>query len=131
MSCSGSCPRPTYTQTQHPSRLTARLTANPPDNRHPRRTTLDAYTHSDLRRCGRQCPPDQLTRTESRGGELCSAWALNSLYGPDLRRCSAVTGGYIRGSGANQAGAVISGAAAVVLRQHPTRINNQVKALLT
>jgi hypothetical protein len=70
-------------------------------------------------------------RTESRGGELCSAWALNSLYGPDLRRCSAVTGGYIRGSGANQTAAVISGAAAVVLRQHPTRTKNQVKALLT
>jgi hypothetical protein len=30
-----------------------------------------------------------------------------------------VTGWYIRGSGANQAAAVISGAAAVVLRQHP------------
>jgi hypothetical protein len=46
-------------------------------------------------------------------------------------RCSAVTGGYLRGSGANQAGAVISGAAAVVLRQHPPRTNTQVKALLT
>jgi hypothetical protein len=42
-----------------------------------------------------------------------------------------VTGGYIRGSGANQAAAVIFGAAAVVLRQHPTRTTNQVKALLT
>jgi len=41
-----------------------------------------------------------------------------------------VTGGHIRGSGANQAAAVISGAAAVVLRQHPTR-TNQVKAPLT
>jgi hypothetical protein len=30
---------------------------------------------------------------------------------------SAVTGGYIRGSGANQAGAVIFGAAAVARRQ--------------
>jgi Subtilase family len=47
------------------------------------------------------------------------------------RRCSAVTGGYLRGSGANQAAAVISGAAAAVLRQHPTRTNTQVKALLT
>jgi len=33
---------------------------------------------------------------------------------------SAVTGEYIRGSGANQAAAVISGAAAVVLRQGST-----------
>jgi hypothetical protein len=38
--------------------------------------------------------------------------------------------GYIGGSGANQAGAVISGTAAVALRQHPLT-NNQVKALLT
>jgi hypothetical protein len=44
---------------------------------------------------------------------------------------SAVTGEYIRGSGANQAAAVISGAAAVVLRQGLHWTNNQVKALLT
>jgi hypothetical protein len=52
MSCNGSCPQPTYTQTQHPPRLTAKLTANPHDNRDPRRTTLDGYTHPELRRSG-------------------------------------------------------------------------------
>ena len=34
--------------------LTAKLTANPPDNRRPQRTTLDAYTRPELRRCGRR-----------------------------------------------------------------------------
>jgi serine protease AprX len=43
----------------------------------------------------------------------------------------AVTGGYLRGSGTSQATAVMSGAAALVLQQHPTWTNNQVKALLT
>lgn len=43
----------------------------------------------------------------------------------------AVTGGYMRGSGTSQATAVMSGAAALVLQQHPTLTNNQVKALLT
>jgi serine protease AprX len=43
----------------------------------------------------------------------------------------AVTGGYMRGSGTSQAAAVMSGAAALVLQQHPTWTNNQVKALLT
>ena len=42
-----------------------------------------------------------------------------------------VTGGYLRGSGTSQATAVASGAAALVLSQHPTWTNNQVKALLT
>ena len=37
---------------QHPPRLTAKLTANPPDNRGPRRTALDGYTRPELRRCG-------------------------------------------------------------------------------
>jgi serine protease AprX len=43
----------------------------------------------------------------------------------------AVTGGYMRGSGTSQATAVMSGAAALILQQHPTWTNNQVKALLT
>jgi serine protease AprX len=43
----------------------------------------------------------------------------------------AVDGGFIRGSGTSQAAAVMSGAAALVLQQHPTWTNNQVKALLT
>ena len=43
----------------------------------------------------------------------------------------AVTGGFMRGSGTSQATAVMSGAAALVLQQHPTWTNNQVKALLT
>jgi serine protease AprX len=43
----------------------------------------------------------------------------------------AVTGGFIRGSGTSQATAVVSGAAALVLSQHPTWTNNQLKALLT
>jgi hypothetical protein len=34
--------------------LTAKLTANPPDYRGPRRTTLDGYTHPELRRCDRR-----------------------------------------------------------------------------
>ena len=43
----------------------------------------------------------------------------------------AVTGGYMRGSGTSQATAVVSGAAALVLSQHPTWTPIQVKALLT
>jgi serine protease AprX len=43
----------------------------------------------------------------------------------------AVDGGFIRGSGTSQAAAVMSGAAALILQQHPTWTNNQVKALLT
>jgi serine protease AprX len=43
----------------------------------------------------------------------------------------AVEGGYMRGSGTSQAAAVMSGAAALVLQQHPTWTNNQVKAVLT
>jgi len=43
----------------------------------------------------------------------------------------AVTGGYMRGSGTSQATAVVSGAAALVLQQHPTWTPTQVKALLT
>jgi serine protease AprX len=43
----------------------------------------------------------------------------------------AVTGGYLRGSGTSQATAVASGAAALVLQQHPAWTNIQVKALLT
>jgi YD repeat-containing protein len=43
----------------------------------------------------------------------------------------AVDGGFMRGSGTSQATAVVSGAAALVLQQHPTWTNNQVKALLT
>jgi serine protease AprX len=43
----------------------------------------------------------------------------------------AVTGGFMRGSGTSQATAVVSGAAALVLQQHPTWTPTQVKALLT
>jgi serine protease AprX len=43
----------------------------------------------------------------------------------------AVTGGFMRGSGTSQATAVMSGAAALILQQHPTWTNNQVKAVLT
>ncbi len=43
----------------------------------------------------------------------------------------AVTGGFMRGSGTSQATAVMSGAAALVLQQHPTWTPVQVKALLT
>ena len=50
--------------------------------------------------------------------------------GQTYRAATAVTGGYIRGSGANQAGAVISGAARSSC-EAPPRTNNQVKALLT
>lgn len=34
--------------------VTAKLTANPRDNRRPRRIALDGYTHFDLRRWGRR-----------------------------------------------------------------------------
>ena len=34
--------------------LTAKLTANPPDNRGLPRTTVDGYTHPELRRCDRR-----------------------------------------------------------------------------
>ena len=57
--------------------------------------------------------------------------ALSSLHGPDLRRCECGDRWVHTRQRRNQAGAVISGAAAVVLRQHPTRTNNKVKALLT
>jgi serine protease AprX len=43
----------------------------------------------------------------------------------------AVAGGYLRGSGTSQAAAVVSGAAALVLSQHPSWTPVQVKALLT
>jgi serine protease AprX len=52
---------------------------------------------------------------------------IDQTYGA----AGAVTGGYLRGSGTSQATAVMSGAAALVLQQHPTWTNNQVKALLT
>jgi serine protease AprX len=42
-----------------------------------------------------------------------------------------VAGGYLRGSGTSQATAVVSGAVALLLQQHPTWTNNQVKAVLT
>jgi serine protease AprX len=52
---------------------------------------------------------------------------IDQAYGA----AGAVTGGYMRGSGTSQATAVMSGAAALILQQHPTWTNNQVKALLT
>jgi serine protease AprX len=52
---------------------------------------------------------------------------IDQTYGAS----GAVTGGYMRGSGTSQATAVASGAAALLLQQHPTWTNNQVKALLT
>jgi subtilisin family serine protease len=52
---------------------------------------------------------------------------IDQTYGA----AGAVTGGFMRGSGTSQATAVVSGAAALVLSQHPTWTNNQVKALLT
>jgi serine protease AprX len=52
---------------------------------------------------------------------------IDQAYGA----AGAVTGGFMRGSGTSQATAVVSGAAALVLQQHPTWTNNQVKALLT
>ena len=51
---------------------------------------------------------------------------IDQTYGA----AGAVTGGYMRGSGTSQAAAVVSGAAALVLQQHPTWTNTQVKALL-
>jgi len=51
---------------------------------------------------------------------------IDQTYGAS----GAVTGGYMRGSGTSQAAAVVSGAAALVLQQHPTWTNTQVKALL-
>jgi serine protease AprX len=52
---------------------------------------------------------------------------IDQTYGAS----GSVTGGFMRGSGTSQATAVMSGAAALVLQQHPTWTNNQVKALLT
>ena len=52
---------------------------------------------------------------------------IDQTYGA----AGAVTGGYMRGSGTSQATAVMSGAAALILQQHPTWTNNQVKAVLT
>jgi serine protease AprX len=52
---------------------------------------------------------------------------IDQTYGA----AGAVTGGFLRGSSTSQATAVVSGAAALVLQQHPTWTNNQVKAVLT
>ena len=41
--------------------LTAKLTAKPYDTKGPQRIAMDAYTRPELRRCGRQWPPEQLT----------------------------------------------------------------------
>ena len=42
-------------------RLTAKLTAKPPDTRGPQRVTMDGYIRPELRRRDRREPPEQLT----------------------------------------------------------------------
>jgi hypothetical protein len=46
---------------QTTSWLTAKLTANPCDNRGSRRMALDSYSRPELRRCDRRRPAEQLT----------------------------------------------------------------------
>jgi len=57
---------------------------------------------------------------------------MRSTNGQDLRRAVGAVTGWVHTRQRRQSGRRGRlGAAAVVLRQHPTRINNQVKALLT
>jgi serine protease AprX len=65
------------------------------------------------------------------GRSLISLSVPGSYIDQTYGASGAVTGGYMRGSGTSQATAVVSGAAALVLQQHPTWTNTQVKALLT
>jgi serine protease AprX len=65
------------------------------------------------------------------GKSIISLAVPGSFIDQTYGATGAVTGGYMRGSGTSQATAVMSGAAALVLQQHPTWTNNQVKALLT
>jgi serine protease AprX len=65
------------------------------------------------------------------GKSIISLAVPGSFIDQTYGAAGAVTGGYMRGSGTSQATAVMSGAAALVLSQHPTWTNNQVKALLT
>ena len=65
------------------------------------------------------------------GKSIISLAVPGSFIDQTYGALGAVSGGYMRGSGTSQATAVMSGAAALVLQQHPTWTNNQVKALLT
>jgi serine protease AprX len=65
------------------------------------------------------------------GKSIISLAVPGSFIDQTYGAAGAVTGGYMRGSGTSQATAVVSGAAALVLQQHPTWTNNQVKALLS
>jgi serine protease AprX len=64
------------------------------------------------------------------GRSIISLAVPGSFIDQTYGAAGAVTGGYMRGSGTSQATAVVSGAAALVLQQHPTWTNTQVKALL-
>ena len=64
------------------------------------------------------------------GRSLISLAVPGSFIDQTYGAGGAVTGGFMRGSGTSQATAVVSGAAALVLQQHPTWTNTQVKALL-
>jgi serine protease AprX len=71
--------------------------------------------------------PDMLAPGRSLISLAVAGSYIDQAYGAG----GAVTGGFMRGSGTSQATAVVSGAAALVLQQHPTWTNTQVKALLT
>jgi hypothetical protein len=55
------CQNPTQVAGPGSPRLTAKLTANPADNRDSWRTALDGYIRPELRRCDRRWLPEQLT----------------------------------------------------------------------
>jgi serine protease AprX len=65
------------------------------------------------------------------GRSIISLAVPGSYIDQTYAATGAVTGGFMRGSGTSQATAVVSGAAALVLQQHPTWTPTQVKALLT
>jgi serine protease AprX len=65
------------------------------------------------------------------GRSIISLAVPGSFIDQTYGAAGAVTGGYLRGSGTSQAAAVVSGAAALILQQHPTWTNTQVKALLS
>jgi hypothetical protein len=67
---------------QTTSWLTAKLTANPHDNRGPWWTALDGYSPLELRRCGGRCPADQLTRAAVGGAPAAIVSAGNAPAAP-------------------------------------------------
>ena len=65
------------------------------------------------------------------GAHIVSLRVPGSLIDQSYSSTGAVTDGLFRGSGTSQAAAVVSGAAALVIQQHPTITPGRLKKLLT